>query len=199
MSKSRLEAFSDGLFSIIITIMVLELKTPNTGSWKALANPDFINIFWSYAVSFALVGSFWISHHQIINNVKTVNRKLLWTNLFVIFPISLVPFVTAWHGKFDDSQATSVAYGIVYLWTLISLAWLTKVISADVKENKWLKEFSKARNGMIIVAAIGVILSFWIPQVSNFTVPFILIVWNSGLLKFLGIKKIKEQIEEEKK
>jgi uncharacterized membrane protein len=189
MNKGRLEAFSDGVFSIIITIMVLELKTPTSGHWSELFKPEFTNTFFAYMVSFALVGSFWISHHQIISNVARVTRGLLWRNLFTLFPISLLPLATAWHGAFGNSQAAGITYGLLYIWTLWALANLSHFISKSVspRRQQQIAKFNRARRGMSLVALLGTIISYWYPPASSDMLIVILIVWNTPFMKVFGI------------
>jgi len=97
MNKGRLEAFSDGVFAIIITIMVLELHAPEGNSFENLKPllPKFI----SYALSFTYIAIYWTNHHHMFQIVKHVNGKVLWRNMFLLFCLSLVPFVTAWMGE----------------------------------------------------------------------------------------------------
>ncbi|MFO0601516.1 MAG: TMEM175 family protein [Polyangiales bacterium] len=118
MSKGRLEAFSDGVFAIIITIMVLELRPPAT---PTLEGPDGLlvqlPIFLSYALSFTNVGIYWNNHHHLLQASTVVNGRVLWSNLFLLFWLSLFPFVTAWMGKDGFAPLTVAAYGVVALIT----------------------------------------------------------------------------------
>src|SRR6267142_7202220 len=96
MSKNRLEAFSDGVIAIIITIMVLELRVPH-GSDLAALRP-LVPVFFSYVLSFIFLGIYWSNHHHLLHAVEHVNGRILWANLHLLFWLSLVPFVTAWMG-----------------------------------------------------------------------------------------------------
>lgn len=126
MEKGRLEAFTDGVMAVIITIMVLELKAPHEASWQAL----FGNwpVFASYALSFIYVGIYWNNHHHLMHLVERVNGRVMWSNLYFLFWVSLFPFVTAWlneahgdHGEFPAPLPTLV-YGFVLL--MAALAWI---------------------------------------------------------------------------
>ena len=121
MGKGRLEAFSDGVFAIIITIMVLELKTPEGATLAALR--PMCAPFTAYAVSFAYVGIYWVNHHHLLNTAKSVSGLILWANLALLFALSLVPLTTAWIGEHPDAPVPTCAYGIVLtgagVWWLI--------------------------------------------------------------------------------
>ncbi len=118
MKKSRLEAFSDGVLAIIITIMVLELKPPKATSLEGLGS--ITPIFISYLVSFIYVGIYWNSHHHLFQITETVNGKILWANLHLLFWLSLIPFTTSWIGE-NHIEAVPVAlYGFVFLMSGIS-------------------------------------------------------------------------------
>lgn len=122
MSKGRLEAFSDGVFAIIITIMVLELHAPQGGSLQALKPllPKFI----SYILSFIYVAIYWNNHHHLFQVVKHVNGKILWRNIFLLFCLSLVPFVTAWMGENHFAGLPMALYGLVLLMAAIAYYFL---------------------------------------------------------------------------
>jgi len=113
MSKGRLEAFSDGVIAILITIMVLELKAPHAAEWSALA--PLWPVFLSYVLSFVHLGIYWNNHHHMLQVVERVNGPTLWANLHLLFWLSLVPFVTAWMGESHFAAAPVAAYGAVLL------------------------------------------------------------------------------------
>ena len=113
MSKSRLEAFSDGVIAIIITIMVLELHIPEGADWAALR--ELTPTFLSYVLSFIFIGIYWNNHHHLWQVGKQVNGSILWANLHLLFWLSLVPFVTGWMGQNDFAQLPVALYGFV-LW-----------------------------------------------------------------------------------
>jgi uncharacterized membrane protein len=118
MHKGRLEAFSDGVIAIIITIMVLELKVPHEASWEALL--PLVPKLVSYALSFIYVGIYWNNHHHLFQSVKHVNGRILWANLHLLFWLSLFPFVTGWMGENNFVFETVVLYGSVLLMAAIA-------------------------------------------------------------------------------
>lgn len=124
MQKSRLEAFSDGVIAIIITIMVLELKAPEAdGSLRPL-----LPVFLSYMLSFIYVGIYWNNHHNLFQVTQRVNGATLWANLHLLFWLSLIPFVTGWSGNTNFGREAAIAYGIVLILCALAWAILTKVL-----------------------------------------------------------------------
>ena len=118
MGKGRLEAFSDGVIAIIITIMVLELKVPH-GSELAVLVP-LIPVLLSYVLSFVFIGIYWNNHHHMLHAVHPVNGRILWANLHLLFWLSLIPFVTAWMGENHFAATTVGLYGVVMLMAAIA-------------------------------------------------------------------------------
>ena len=128
MSKGRLEAFSDGVIAIIITIMVLELKVPEGAEISALI--PLIPVFLSYLLSFVFVGIYWNNHHHLLQAARQVNGAVLWANIHLLFWLSLVPFVTNWLGE-NGFQAWPVAlYGIVLLMAGVAYFLLSRALVA---------------------------------------------------------------------
>lgn len=115
MTKSRLEAFSDGVIAIIITIMVLELKVPHDATLDALS--PLLPILLSYALSFVFLGIYWNNHHHLLQAVKHVDGRVLWANLHLLFWLSLVPFVTGWLGVNNFAPIPVALYGVVLLFS----------------------------------------------------------------------------------
>src|ERR1044072_712184 len=118
MNKTRLEAFSDGVLAIIITIMVLELKIPHGADVAALR--PLLPIFLSYVLSFIYLGIYWNNHHHLLQATRQVNGKILWANLHLLFWLSLVPFATGWMGENHFASAPSALYGVVLLMSAIA-------------------------------------------------------------------------------
>jgi uncharacterized membrane protein len=118
MGKARLEAFSDGVIAILITIMVLELKVPHGDSLETLA--PLWPVFLSYALSFVYLGIYWNNHHHMLHTVHTVTGGILWANLHLLFWLSLVPFVTGWLGENHFTATPSAVYGVVMLMAAIA-------------------------------------------------------------------------------
>lgn len=126
MNKARLEAFSDGVIAIIITIMVLELKVPHETTWAALH--PLIPVFFSYVLSFIYVGIYWNNHHHLLQIVRHINGHVLWANLHLLFWLSLIPFVTAWMGENHFADLPVALYGTVLFFAAIAYFILTRVL-----------------------------------------------------------------------
>lgn len=133
MKKSRLEAFSDGVIAIIITIMVLELKVPEGHDIQSLQH--LWPVFLSYVLSFIYVGIYWNNHHHMIYAVNTINGKVLWANLNLLFWLSLVPFVTAWMGESHFSAWPIFTYGLVLLMNAIAYTLLARMLVKEAGPN----------------------------------------------------------------
>ena len=128
MSKGRLEAFSDGVIAIIITIMVLEMKTPSGSDVGALR--AVIPVFVSYALSYVFVGIYWNNHHHLFQATQHVNGRILWANLLLLFWLSLTPFVTRWMGESHFAPCPVALYGTVLLLTGCAYFVLTRILIA---------------------------------------------------------------------
>jgi uncharacterized membrane protein len=111
MTKTRLEAFSDAVIAIVITIMVLEMKVPHEGTWKALYS--LWPVFLSYVVSFTMLGIYWGNHHHLIHTIKEVRSGILWANLHLLFWLSLIPFATGWMGENHFEKNTMAVYALL--------------------------------------------------------------------------------------
>jgi uncharacterized membrane protein len=158
MDKGRLEAFSDGVIAIIITIMVLELKVPHSDNIVALK--PLIPVFISYLLSFIYVGIYWNNHHHMFQVVKSVNGAALWANLHLLFWMSLVPFVTAWMGENNFAKWPTIFYGISLIMCSVAYAILVTVLVRHEGTNSLLAEAVgndfKGRISVVIYAiAIG--------------------------------------------
>ena len=128
MSKGRLEAFSDGVMAIVITIMVLELRPPDGITVEDLA-PLWPTVL-SYALSFALLGTYWNNHHHLMQAAKTVDGRVLWANLHLLFWLSLFPFGTAWIGRTDFAPIPVAAYGVLLLLAALAYYGLVRALIA---------------------------------------------------------------------
>src|ERR687889_340665 len=118
MKKGRLEAFSDGVIAIIITIMVLELKIPHGSDWAALR--PVVPVFFTYVLSFVYLGIYWNNHHHMLYVTEHINGKILWANMHLLFWLSLVPFVTGWMGENNFDSAPTALYGVVLFMAAIA-------------------------------------------------------------------------------
>lgn len=128
MGKNRMEAFSDGVIAVIITIMVLEMKVPHGTEWSALA--PIWPVFVSYVLSFIYIGIYWNNHHHLMHAVHHVNGPILWANLHLLFWLSLVPFVTGWMGENHFEPVTVGLYGIVMFMAAIAYTILVRMLLA---------------------------------------------------------------------
>ncbi len=161
MGKGRLEAFSDGVLAIIITIMVLELKVPHGADLAALA--PLLPVFLSYVLSFIFVGIYWSNHHHLLHAVRHVNGRVLWANLHLLFWLSLIPFVTGWMGENHFAAWPVALYGVVLLCAAVAYFILTRVlISYHGKDSALAKALGGDFKGKVSVVfyAAAVALSF---------------------------------------
>src|SRR6202521_2230177 len=129
MKKERLEAFSDGVIAILITIMVLELKIPEGATWEALR--PLMPVFLTYVLSFVNLGIYWNNHHHMFQATDRVNGKILWANLHLLFWLSLIPFVTGWMGENHFEALPTAVYGGVlilagFAYTILAMALLAE-------------------------------------------------------------------------
>jgi uncharacterized membrane protein len=129
VTRTRLEAFSDAVIAIIMTIMVLELSIPHDAEWSALG--PLVPKFLVYLLSFAFLGIYWSNHHHLIATCKRVHGGVLWANLHLLFWLSLTPFVTGWMGENDFAAKPTAAYGVVLLLSAIAYYILQSVILAS--------------------------------------------------------------------
>ena len=128
MSKGRMEAFSDGVIAILITIMVLELKVPRGTDAAALL--PLIPVFLSYVLSFVFLGIYWNNHHHLLQAIKHVDGRVLWANLHLLFWLSLIPFVTGWMGEHEFAAWPVALYGVVMLGAAIAYFILARALIA---------------------------------------------------------------------
>src|ERR1044072_141050 len=129
MKKGRLEAFSDGVIAILITIMVLELKIPHGTDWEALR--PIVPVFLTYVLSFVYLGIYWNNHHHMLYVADQINGKILWANMHLLFWLSLVPFVTGWMGENHFAPLPTAVYGVVMLASAIAYYILQHLIIAQ--------------------------------------------------------------------
>ena len=128
MTKTRLEAFSDGVIAILITIMVLELKVPHGADLAALG--PVLPVFLTYVLSFVIVGIYWVNHHHMLHAATGVSGRILWANLHLLFWLSLFPFVTGWMGENHFAPLPTAGYGAVMLLAAIAYELLARSIVA---------------------------------------------------------------------
>lgn len=179
MNKSRLEAFSDGVLAIIITIMVLEIKVPHSSNWSELY--ALAPIFTSYLMSFVFVGIYWGNHHHLLHSVKQVSSGIIWSNLNLLFWLSIIPFVTGWMGVNHFSSNTVAIYGLVLWFCGIAYYILQKAIEKNSHDNDKLKLAFYMLNIKGIFSQIGYIISiplaFYNPIISGAIFVIISFMW----------------------
>ena len=178
MTKGRLEAFSDGVLAIIITIMVLELKVPHEPTFEALA--PLWPVFLSYLLSFVYLGIYWNNHHHLLHTVQHVDGRVLWSNLHLLFWLSLIPFVTAWLGETGFEGVPAFAYGVVLLLAAIAYYVLVRaLIARHGRESTLARAVGRDFKGHISVAiyAVGVVASLFDPRVSLALYVVVAILW----------------------
>lgn len=168
MGKNRLEAFSDGVLAIALTIMVLELKVPHGATLAELA--PLWPVFLSYVLSFIYVGIYWNNHHHMLHMVQKVSGGVLWANLHLLFWLSLIPFVTGWMGENHFASAPTALYGVVLLMAAIAYWILQQAILANEGPHCALavavgKDFKGKISPAIYAAAIG--LAFVSPLIAG--------------------------------
>ncbi len=191
-NKGRMEAFSDGVIAIIITIMVLEMKVPHEATLAALK--PMIPVFISYILSFIYVGIYWNNHHHMMQAVKSIDGSILWANMLLLFTLSIIPFVTAWMGENHFSQIPVMFYGIVLLMNAIAYSILAiRLINIHGKESLLAKAFGNDRKGKMsvliyVVAIITCFFNSWISLALYFAVAAI---W------FIPDKRIESRISKE--
>ncbi|MEP6690066.1 MAG: TMEM175 family protein [Gemmatimonadaceae bacterium] len=133
MDKGRLEAFSDGVIAILITIMVLELRVPHETDWRALG--PLVPVLLSYVLSFVFLGIYWNNHHHMFQLVERINGRIMWANLHLLFWLSLVPFVTTWMGENHAASVPVAIYGVVLLMAGLAYTLLQTSIIAEQGEH----------------------------------------------------------------
>lgn len=178
MPKTRLEAFSDGVLAIIITIMVLELKVPH-GEGLAAIFP-LLPVFFSYVLSFIYVGIYWNNHHHLLHTVKHVSGGVLWANLHLLFWLSLLPFVTGWMGENHFASMPTAFYGGVLMMAGVAYWILTNtIIHEDGTESMLAKAVGKDIKGKlsVVLLAASIPLAFVYEWIAHAIFVFIALMW----------------------
>ncbi len=155
MNKSRLEAFSDGVLAIIITIMVLEIKPPHSAEWASLQ--PLIPVFLSYIISFLLVGIYWGNHHHLLHTVKYITSGIILSNLNLLFWLSLVPVATAWMGENHFAPNTIISYAVLLIICGISYGILKKYIVQTLKNETEVLAAIKKQDRKVFLGVIFVL------------------------------------------
>lgn len=189
MHKSRLEAFSEGVLAIIITIMVLELKVPHSSELWSLI--ELLPTFISYAISFIYIAIYWNNHHHLFQIVKHVNGPILWANAHLLFWLSIVPFVTAWSGENHFAAVPVALYGIILFLAGASYYILTlTLLAAHGKESDLAKAIGKDIKGKIsmVLYAAAIPIAFYAPYLALFIYILVAAMW------FIPDKRIEKTL-----
>ncbi len=159
MSKSRLEAFSDGVIAIIITIMVLEFHVPEEADWHALS--ELVPSFCTYILSFVFIAIYWNNHHYMIHAAGHISARTLWANMHLLFWLSLTPFVTAWMGHHHLEAAPSATYGVVMFMSALAY-WILQqtVIAADGPDSRIARSIGSDAKGLISLGLYATAIGF---------------------------------------
>jgi uncharacterized membrane protein len=193
MGKNRLEAFSDGVIAILITIMVLELKVPHGADLAALA--PLWPVFLSYVLSFLYLGIYWNNHHHLLHAVHEISGPVLWANLHLLFWLSLIPFVTGWMGENHFATVPVAAYGIVLFMCAVAYSVLVRfLISHHGRENKPLAEaIGSDRKGRwsLVLYMVGVALSYLQPWLGFAVYLGVALIW------FIPDRRIEDRLTHE--
>ncbi len=178
MTKGRLEAFTDGVIAVIITIMVLEMKVPHDADPSALA--PLVPVFLSYVLSYIFTGIYWNNHHHMFHAVHHVNGATLWANLHLLFWLSLVPFVTGWMDENHFAPVTVAAYGTVLLGAACAYSILTRVLlAAHGKDSLLAKALGKDFKGNIsvVIYLAAIPLAFVQPWIAGGLYVLVAAIW----------------------
>ncbi len=178
MSKGRLEAFSDGVIAIIITIMVLELKVPHGHEWSDLG--PLLPVFLSYLLSFVFVGIYWNNHHHMLHAASRVNGKVLWANLHLLFWLSLIPFVSGWMGENHLAPLPVALYGVDMLMSGVAYFILSRtLINLEGASSKLAIALGRDHKGVISLAiyAAAIPLAFVNPWIACACYVLVALLW----------------------
>lgn len=178
MSKGRLEAFSDGVFAVIITIMVLEMKVPAETTFAALR--PVLPVFLSYVLSFIYVAIYWNNHHHLLHATERVTGGTLWANMHLLFWLSLAPFATSWLGENFHAPAPVALYGVVLLFAGIAYSILTRnLLRHHRKDSALAIAIGRDRKGTVsvVIYAIAIPLAFVRPWISCSCYVLVAIMW----------------------
>ena len=178
MGKGRLEAFSDGVLAILITIMVLELKVPAGGEFRSLR--PLLPVFLSYLLSFVYLGIYWNNHHHMLHTVNRVSAGILWANLHLLFWLSLVPFVTAWMGTHPAAPAPTALYGVILLMAAIAYWLLQRSIIASQGPGSPLGQaVGRDVKGKVspLLYALAIPAAYWRPWLAWSLYALVALIW----------------------
>ncbi len=190
MQKNRLEAFSDGVLAIVITVMLLEMKVPSGAGLDALR--PLLPLFLSYVLSFLYVGIYWNNHHHMMHVASTVNGAVLWANLHLLFWLSLLPFATGWMGENHFAALPTALYGAVLLGAAIAYSILAHVLAAAAgAQSRLARALGRDLKGhaSIVLYALGIALAFaaqWAAQMLYLAVALLWLIPDRRMARVLG-------------
>jgi uncharacterized membrane protein len=180
MTRSRLEAFSDAVIAILITIMVLELRPPAGDSWTELREAELLPVFSAYVLSFVFLGIYWNNHHHMLHLVDRITGGILWANLHLLFWLSLFPFATAWMGESGFAGTPLAVYGMVSLGAAIAYFILQQLIIRDQgPDSKLAAAVGNDLKGKMSPAlyALGIVFSFFASGVALAFYILVALMW----------------------
>jgi len=178
MESNRLEAFSDGVFAIIITIMVLELRVPHAATLSALR--PLVPVFLTYVLSFVYLGIYWNNHHHLLRVCGRINGAIMWANLHLLFWLSLFPFVTGWMGENQFSALPSAFYGAVLLMAALAYYLLqTLIVAAQGRDSRLARSLGFDWKGKLspLLYALAIGLSFVRPWIAGGIYLAVALIW----------------------
>src|SRR5262245_27551752 len=178
MKRGRLEAFSDGVLAIVITIMVLEMKVPQSPDWTALG--ELWPIFLSYVLSFVYIGIYWNNHHHLLSTVDHVDGSIMWANLHLLFWLTLIPFVTGWMGENQFGQLPATLYGVVLI--LSGLAYLIlqgRILASQSSQSALRREIGRDFKGRLspLLYLTGIAVAQFAPKVAVAIYGLVAVLW----------------------
>jgi len=178
MTKSRVEAFSDGVVAILITIMVLELRVPNGADWNALR--PLAPTFLAYVLSFVNLGIYWNNHHHLLHAATRVNGRVMWANLHLLFWLSLIPFTTAWMGEHHTAPLPTAVYGGVLICAALAYTVLVRsLLALEGPHSKLAKAIGGDAKGYVSLAlyAVAIAISFLVPVIADALYLTVALIW----------------------
>lgn len=179
MGKGRLEAFSDGVIAIIITIMVLEMKVPHGAEWRHLT--ALWPVFVSYVLSFVFIGIYWNNHHHMLHTVRRVSGRVLWANLHLLFWLSLVPFTTGWMGENHFDSHPTALYGVNLLMSGVAYFILGRAIIASegCEDSVLANALGSDLKGKLslVIYALAIPVALWQPAMAGALYAAVAIMW----------------------
>ena len=194
MNKARLEAFSDGVLAIIITIMVLEIKVPHGAEWVTLK--PLLPVFFSYVISFLLVGIYWGNHHHLLHTVRTINSGIMLANLNLLFWLSLLPVATGWMGENHFAPNTIVLYAVITILCGLAYAILQNLILKSASHESPLQTAIRKQTPKVIISAVSSLLAIPMAYVNPLISGVLFLV--QSLIWLIPDKNIEQAFRDER-